>query len=286
MWAFEVSDCSSGTTPPANGLFYNTSDNSIKDYYNGAIDSSGYSFPIAKVTVSGGAITSIDQVFNGFGYIGSTVFVLPGVKGLIPDGRNADGTLNNEEISITAVKTVTPTTSLNIDKVSIILEGNGISYNGGYRYDEESNLTFHDTTLRPCCLIGSCTLTNSVISNFRTKQVFHALDHNDTDFVAHNAMPSNNYTDLTLGASGTNYTAPADGWFFIHKAGDGSGQYLTVMNRGINDVEIFELISYDITGGMQLTCLMPAKKGDIVRIGYSLGGQTYSFRFIYAQGAQ
>lgn len=35
---------------------------------------------------------SIDQVFNGFGYIGSTVFVLPGVKVQIPNGRNADGT--------------------------------------------------------------------------------------------------------------------------------------------------------------------------------------------------
>ena len=35
---------------------------------------------------------SIDQVFNGFGYIGSTVFALPGVKVQIPNGKNEDGT--------------------------------------------------------------------------------------------------------------------------------------------------------------------------------------------------
>lgn len=106
------------------------------------------------------------------------------------------------------------------------------------------------------------------------------------EYIANQAMPSDSYTDLTLGASGTNYTAPADGWFFIHKAGDGSGQYLTVVNYGQINFDKFQYIGYDITGGAQLTCLMPVKKGDSVRIGYSLGGQTYSFRFIYAQGAQ
>lgn len=50
---------------------------------------------------------SIDQVFNGFGYIGSTVFALPGVKGLIPNGRNADGTLKNIEFTTTSVLTQT-----------------------------------------------------------------------------------------------------------------------------------------------------------------------------------
>ena len=41
---------------------------------------------------------SIQQVFNGMGYIGSTVWVDKGVKGLCPNGRNADGSLINEEV--------------------------------------------------------------------------------------------------------------------------------------------------------------------------------------------
>ncbi len=35
------------------------------------------------------------QVFNGFSVVGGRIFVLPGVKGLVPSGRNADGSLNN-----------------------------------------------------------------------------------------------------------------------------------------------------------------------------------------------
>ena len=53
------------------------------------------SLPIGVVSQVGGAITSIDQVFNGVGYIGNTIFALPGVKGLIPNGWNEDGTYKN-----------------------------------------------------------------------------------------------------------------------------------------------------------------------------------------------
>lgn len=42
----------------------------------------------------------------------------------------------------------------------------------------------------------------------------------DTAAVAHLAMPGDKYINLTLGASGTSYTAPADGWvvLFVNKA--------------------------------------------------------------------
>ena len=56
-----------------------------------------YQFVLGNYIKDSG-FTSIDQVFNGFGYIGSTVFALPGVKGLAPNGRNADGSLKNTEV--------------------------------------------------------------------------------------------------------------------------------------------------------------------------------------------
>lgn len=37
-------------------------------------------------------------------------------------------------------------------------------------------------------------------------------DNSVSSQIAHMAMPSNEYIDLTLGASGATYTAPADGW--------------------------------------------------------------------------
>ena len=73
------------------------------------------SFPLALVTMTGdgtASVKSIDQVFNGFGYIGSTVFVLPGVKVQIPNGRNADGTCKSTIATVDSVKTITRPDSL------------------------------------------------------------------------------------------------------------------------------------------------------------------------------
>lgn len=79
----------SGSSLPESGtfgsIFYNTSDNKIY-IYTTQWNIWSVSFPIAKVTVSNGAISSIDQVFNGVGYIGHHAFVLPGIKGVYPNG--------------------------------------------------------------------------------------------------------------------------------------------------------------------------------------------------------
>ena len=81
----------SGSTAPSNpsGLdgWYDTTNNVIKRW-SGSAWESGCSFPIAIITSSNGAFSSIDQVFNGFGYIGSTLFVLPGVEGFSPNGKD------------------------------------------------------------------------------------------------------------------------------------------------------------------------------------------------------
>ena len=274
----------SGTTDSLSGTqwhtWYDITENKIKRYGTDTTTPSTYgALPVCLFTVSDGAISSIDQVFNGFGYIGSTAYVLPGVKGLIPNGINADGTLNNEETSITAVKTVTPTTSLNINKVSIILEDNGITYNGGYRYDEESNLTYDDTTLRPCCLIGSCTLTNSIISNFRTKKALRIFDHNDGDYIANCAMPSKRFMYLTLGVSGASYVAPADGWFYVAKMSTGFSEFLQIATASMKEQNIATATDQTIT------CVLPVSKGESASVYYSVGGTTSEFKFIYANGS-
>ena len=97
----------SGSTAPSvyqYMFWYDTANNKCKiTNDNGATWVEGKSFPLCIVSMDGNQITSIDQVFNGFGYIGSTVFALPGVKGLIPNGRNEDGSLNNIEYTINKV---------------------------------------------------------------------------------------------------------------------------------------------------------------------------------------
>jgi hypothetical protein len=105
---------SSETGAPVSGtykMYYDSSEN--KCFVSYASSYKQTSFPICIIKSSTTGITSIDQVFNGMGYIGSTVFVLPNVKGLIPNGRNADGTLKNIEFTVGKVRTYTNASTRN-----------------------------------------------------------------------------------------------------------------------------------------------------------------------------
>ena len=102
----------SGTTAPSDYQFmfwYDTTNNKCKvTSDSGSTWVEGKSFPICVVSTDGTKISAIKQIFNGFGYIGSTVFLLPGVKTVVPAGRNDDGTCKNKSPStVTSVKTET-----------------------------------------------------------------------------------------------------------------------------------------------------------------------------------
>lgn len=104
VWVDNIENITSGETEPENGTFYNTSTNTIDWYSSGGVKNiRTYSLPLGVCTVSGGVIVNIDRVFNGFGYIGSTVFALPGINYLIPDGRTSDGLIKNKNITTTKV---------------------------------------------------------------------------------------------------------------------------------------------------------------------------------------
>ena len=97
-------------------------------------------------------------------------------------------------------------------------------------------------------------------------------------------MPSSRYTDLTLGASGTTYTAPANGYFCLKG------------NNGINGN--FQISFHNITANFRQTVsgdnwadwvstYIPAKKGDVVNLLYAnVTASSHSFLFIYAEGAE
>ena len=102
----------SGTTAPSGYPFmfwYDTTSNKCKvTSDSGSTWVEGKSFPICVVSTDGTKISAIKQIFNGFGYIGSTLFLLPGVKTVVPDGRNENGTCKNKAPStVASVKTET-----------------------------------------------------------------------------------------------------------------------------------------------------------------------------------
>ena len=92
------------------------------------------------------------------------------------------------------------------------------------------------------------------------------------------SMPSNRYIDLTLGASGSTYTAPANGWFHFN-AGSKSGNKWGNISNGI-----YSIASTSISGVYNAKVLYPVKKGDIVTVSYTLDSNNPVFRFIYAEG--
>ena len=170
-----VSNSTSGSdnNPIINhGMYYNVTLNKIFYYSkDGIAIEKLFSFPLGDVTVSNGVVTSIDNICNGFGYIGSTLFALPNVKGLIPNGRNEDGSLNNIESSVSNVSTVTfPTTITSANHKNGIYIGIGINgdigANGAYTYDEEKHLQYNEENIWNRFVIGKCEVEYGKIISF------------------------------------------------------------------------------------------------------------------------
>lgn len=196
----------SGTTPPTSGIFYNTSTNYIDYYLNSSISDGHFSFPIGIVTIDNGSVVSIDSIFNGFGYIGSTMFVLPGVKGRIPDGRNADGSLKN--IEYTTREVIIYTDNGNNSTFNIVLQSNGYLYPLDCEYDDIDNIIKYNGEIASNrYIIGKASFSSSKITSFIPKTVFHALDYNDKTEIVGWGMP-----DYSAGvAISFPYTCPTDG---------------------------------------------------------------------------
>lgn len=93
-------------------------------------------------------------------------------------------------------------------------------------------------------------------------------------------MPSNTVIPLTLGASGTTYNAPTDGYFVVSKNSNASGQYLYMDNGGLR------CINYSSTSNTGLICYLPVMKQGSVTITYNAGGSVNYFHFVPLIGSE
>ena len=269
------------------------------------------SFPIMLAVANGTTpYGSISQVFNGMGYIGSTVWLDKGVKGLIPNGRNADGSLRNIEYTrskLSLNSTFYPlTTYLQSDATGIgevvtsryhETETEPKSPDGWSVWSKPSeniaylkNIGDSSSKWTPQYMqTGLAEIVrgdNGKIISFAPKLPFRAVDYNDKSEISGWSMPSNRYIDLTLGASGTTYTAPADGWASAYDFVVQTNSILAiyqVSNRGIgNRLARPSKISY-------ADAFIPCAKGDKFKLEY--GDQTGNIntpklRFYYTVGSE
>lgn len=239
----------------------------------------------------------------------TSVVIKQGLKVLMPNGRNADGTLKNVEYTIPEDITI----NFNFVGTNIffylILKNDGTayfrdiknSYNTtvapttsatGYLnwYNPETNITkvssntgeSWELSIEAKIAIGFTGTIAGKITFLTPYNTFRAVDYNDTEFMAHQASPSGKYIDLSLKASEdpNGYIAPADGWFVVNKNGN-AGQYLSLTGT----TSQLQYMIYEARDNGSITLSLRVAKGEKAIIGYTLTGTTNRFRFVYAQGA-
>jgi hypothetical protein len=162
-----IQNFASGTTPPTKyKVYYKTDINKIFATTNTNLI---YTLPFMITT---GAFGSVKQVFNGMGYIGSTVWVDKGVKGLIPNGRNEDGSLKNIEYTTNTILTTTIEANLSRTR-NILIGATPILTLLNYVYDLQNNYVRNSSSgeIYKCFLGGTYLVSEtSVISNLRINQ--------------------------------------------------------------------------------------------------------------------
>ena len=211
MQTMDVSNTYSGETAPSGSTYmcwYDTNNNLVKTTSNGGSSWTTLSLPIAISHVYSSGFTSIDQVFNGFGYIGSIIFALPNVKGLCPQGLNDDGTLNNIEFTIPSVSTCVAESGDNIIMYVGCRPETGvieIMYPPNWEFDFKQNKWIHKTNgFNRICKVAEFTRTTTSgqnVSAFNPKSVMNIVDSNSSRVVVKTYKSGNDW-----------YRIWSDGW--------------------------------------------------------------------------
>lgn len=91
------------------------------------------------------------------------------------------------------------------------------------------------------------------------------------------SMPSDTYDEIPVAASGTEYTAPSDGWYYF-------GINASAAGATINITCSMTVTQIAHASGNQLRRIFPVKKGDKVTISYTSSAASL-LRFYYAVGS-
>lgn len=295
----------SGETPPTgNRFFYNTQTNYVEWYDNNKIIHLGFSLPIMITNKENGIPTSITQVFNGMGYIGSTIWVDKGVKGLIPNGINKDGTLANINTGTQELYMVTMDSIFNGPYIMSLTTGPEYSIaelyhkhadyvyrqnekpqgfdkwwyhvsENQWKYIHENGEIANYWWLDVCI----CNIKNGIITSLTPFETFNAVNKSsDKQWLSGLGMPSEKYIDLAIDMT-TQYHAPANGYYVLKGYSTASG-YLALYNTAL---DIYDARYAPYTGAL-VTPIIKVRKGDVIMLEGDLVYSNASFRFYYAQG--
>lgn len=128
---------------------------------------------------------------------------------------------------------------------------------------------------------------NQIATDLNGKMDRDCLNASDTGNIqmAKASMPSRRYIDLTLGASGSTYTAPADGWVRLATQLP-AAKWINIVNL-TDGYALFQPPAS--TTQTTVATIVPIRKGNVFRIDYSSVDTSvgwFIFRFVYAIGSE
>ena len=121
---------------------------------------------------------------------------------------------------------------------------------------------------------------NTDLSNLSEAGEKHFLNKSNKSEISGWGMPSSKYIDLTLGDSGSTYTAPANGWFSIRGNALSASLAMVALWRG--NVKLGSR-SYSYTNTAEPWVYLPVKKGETIHASYS-NVKNIALSFFYAEG--
>lgn len=301
-------DVFSGNTIPSSNqyLFYDLTQNKIYDQLDNY-----KTLPIAIITKENGKIVKINDVFNGVGFIGSTIFMIPGVSYFCGSGINSNGLYENVNITNNQILFYTFSENTN-GIVNIFYDGTELIqcnnfYNQLYFPDKssENDILYNEQENKYYiyklnkweniigCFCTICSVSEYKISNISVRYILRAVDYDECNKLLHInnvgremisllSAASTKCIDLELLASESTYTAPADGYFTIRKKTVNPNEYIAMINMS-NNININNF-GTDVEG-MLVRIFLPVKSGDKMFLRYTASGETEMFRFVYKVGS-
>jgi hypothetical protein len=215
--------------------------------------------------------------------------------------KNSDGTVTDllaggtSDVTSAGNNTFTGTNifkgkSLNVgddNTYSDIASLSGATYTVGDQEDTtivnplEIGASFNNTVLKSSVKVLETDTASA------TKKAYSIMTKSTTnnEYMGHMAMTSNKFIDLELGASGTAYVAPADGYYRLTMKQAAAEQYAYLASYTDNDEPILSTTSKTATGTDSLSTWVLVHKGQKIKAVYN-APEKRVFRFIYAIGSE
>lgn len=304
---FNNMDSGNSSTPGNNILYYNEDLNTIK-YYNpsGNLESEDWSFFLLQVTVDNGVIKSVDQVLDYQSFIGHWQFVFSGLTGLIPNGLNSDGTLNNIRATTTNVarRKYTWSTAKG-QKVVVYPQSNTLGSSGiitryyeqetvpaniqnTYWLNTSNNIMYYNGNDATSWEKDNCFYIGDIwgddtgkITSLAPRPALRLLDTSTMERIylpefknlIKSFIPDYTKATTSTDAAASNFVAPADGIVYVWRQG---GPYDSELNLSINGIELIGNIRVAGYGSISQSAIL--KAGDVLTW-TTAGSQGFKLKF-------